>query len=132
MVRLVLSALFLVCVAGCFRVYYIHDGILILNGNNTYTQLVTNISSCQQCLCYAFQNNSYLGLNCFTSNRTCVLFRNYRGTWSIQSDINSTFWFIQPEEMPLTTLSNATYSTNSSSTSLISRPNPTICQLDFS
>ncbi|CAF1644630.1 unnamed protein product, partial [Didymodactylos carnosus] len=32
----------------------------------------------------------------------------------------------------LLALSNATYSTNSSSTSLISRPNPTICQLDFS
>ncbi|CAF0864775.1 unnamed protein product [Didymodactylos carnosus] len=100
---LVLSVVVLGCVVDCFAIRYVGDGILVLNDNNNYTELLGNISSLQQCLCYAFNNNSYLGLNYFKNNRTCLLFRNYSDIWPIRSDENSSFWFIRfPVEMLLT------------------------------
>jgi hypothetical protein len=70
--------------------------------NTSYVSNVTSIvmtykNTCSECICNAFfsaVSPLYMGLNCYTNNKTCRLFANF-SSLSLVKDLNATFIFIQ-------------------------------------
>ncbi|CAF1184096.1 unnamed protein product [Adineta steineri] len=77
------------------RIGYIYNATYV--SNDTIT-VITYRNTCSECICYAFFSNvssSYVGLNCYKSNKTCVLFANYSTPSTMNMNLNSTFIFIK-------------------------------------
>ncbi|CAF1048765.1 unnamed protein product [Adineta steineri] len=77
------------------RIGYIYNATYV--SNDTVT-VITYRNTCSECICYAFFSNvssSYVGLNCYKSNKTCVLFANYSTPSTMNTNLNSTFIFIK-------------------------------------
>jgi hypothetical protein len=59
-------------------------------------------TTCHECVCTMLTNSSIFALNCVAINSSCQLLSNYSTSfvYSIQSNANSTFYFLQLPPIP--------------------------------
>jgi hypothetical protein len=59
-------------------------------------------TTCHECVCTMLTNSSFFALNCFAINSSCQLLSNYSISfvYNIQSNANSTFYFLQLPPIP--------------------------------
>jgi hypothetical protein len=77
--------------------------------SNSTTTVITYKDTCKECICYGFFSTVvplYVGLNCYTNNKTCKLFTNYSSSTMININSDSTFIFIQLPPAQDTTTGN--------------------------
>ncbi len=85
---------------------YIYNATYV--SNNTKV-VITYKNTCSECICNGFffsVTPLYVGLNCYTNNKTCELFANYSTSSMVIMNLNSTFIFIQQPPLPNTTTGN--------------------------
>jgi hypothetical protein len=98
MMRLVfflILAVIMIDVDYAIRLGYIYNATYV--SNNTKVVITYN-NTCSECICDGFFSSaspSYVGLNCYTNNKTCELFANYSTSSMVMMNLNSTFIFIQ-------------------------------------
>ncbi len=92
---------------GCaIPVGYIYNATYV---SNDTTIFITYTNTCTECICNGFFSSVpslYVGLNCYTSNKTCQLFANYSTPSMMVMNFNSTFIFIQLPPVQNTTTGN--------------------------
>ena len=76
----------------CFQIGFIPNLVFIAQDSNA-SRIDFN-GSCVTCSCLANEQN-YSGFNCFSSNKTCVMFPTYSMSYHFNATINATFYFLQ-------------------------------------
>jgi len=80
--------------------------------SNDTTIVITYQNTCTECICNGFFSTlppSYVGLNCYKSNKTCALFANYLTPSTMMMNPDSTFIFIQQPPVQNITTGNSTF-----------------------
>ncbi len=88
------------------RIGTIYNTIYVSNDTTT---VITYKNTCQECICNAFFFSVpplYVGLNCYQKNNTCELFANYSTPSMMETNLDSTFIFIQQPPVQNTTTGN--------------------------
>ena len=80
-----------------------------------------NQTSCSQCACLLAANDTWVAFNCHLSDGTCEVFRAYNTTivYTIQTNLNSNFYFQQLPPVTLGATENADAGRSTHSTTLI-------------
>jgi len=105
-VFLLILIMALVNIACTISIGYIYNVSYV---STNISAVVTYENTCSECICHGLVASVpplYVGLNCYTNNKTCVLFANYSSPSTIKIDFNSTFIFIQPPPSQNTTTGN--------------------------
>ncbi|CAF1482311.1 unnamed protein product [Adineta steineri] len=104
------------------RIGYIYNATYV---STNITAVIAYNNSCSECICYGLLStvpSLYVGMNCYTNNKTCALFASYLSLSAIKIDLNSIFIFIQQSISQNTTTesiaSSSSTSTTASTTSL--------------
>lgn len=82
-------------VACATPIGYIYNASYVSGYIDTF---ITYKNTCSECICNAFISEvlpKYIGLNCYTSNKTCALFANYSTPSTVSANLDSIFIFIQ-------------------------------------
>ncbi|CAF4074379.1 unnamed protein product [Adineta steineri] len=99
------------------RIGYIYNATYV---STNITAVITYNNSCSECICYGLLStvpSLYVGMNCYTNNKTCALFANYLiSSSTIKTDLNSIFIFIQQSLSQNTTTAESITSSSSTST----------------
>jgi len=77
------------------RLGYIYNATYV---SNDTTIVITYKNTCSECICNGFFSNIpplYVGLNFYQNNKTCELFANYSTPSMMETNLNSTFIFIE-------------------------------------
>jgi hypothetical protein len=104
---LIMSVINTVCTT---RIGYIYNTTYASTTNTSV--VITYRNTCSECICQAFFSrvpSLYVGLNCYTNNKTCTLFTNYSSPSTVTINLNSTFIFIQQPPLENTTAGNETF-----------------------
>ncbi|CAF0863493.1 unnamed protein product [Adineta steineri] len=105
------------------RIGYIYNATYV---STNITTVITYNNSCSECICDGFLStvpSLYVGLNCYTNNKTCALFANYLlSSSTIKIDLNSIFIFIQQSLSQNTTTESIVPSSSTSTAASTTSP----------
>ncbi|CAF1482331.1 unnamed protein product [Adineta steineri] len=108
------------------RIGYIYNATYVSTNS---TAVIAYNNSCSECICYGFLStvpSLYVGMNCYTNNKTCALFGNYLiSSSTIKIDLNSIFIFIQQSLSQNTTTESIASSSSTLTTASTTSPTTT-------
>ncbi|CAF1092882.1 unnamed protein product [Didymodactylos carnosus] len=116
-------------VGECIMVGKIYNSSLTqLNAEEADEVFIDGI--CAACVCHLILNSAeYVAFNCYSNNNTCLMFKNYSSSYTMESNTNTTFIFLSlpppPETLTILTTTVDTEASEIISESLTITPTTT-------